>query len=74
MRHRLALVAQTLWAVPGFPATQHRTGPWNITAGTVADLNAPDAVLVDDLYWKKLGIIHVGEVFELNSRIALPSI
>jgi putative ABC transport system permease protein len=25
-------------------------GPWNITAGTVADLNAPDAVLMDDLY------------------------
>lgn len=55
MRHRLALVAQT------------------ITAGTVAYLNAPDAVLVDDLYCKKLGITHVGEVFELNSRIALPS-
>jgi putative ABC transport system permease protein len=41
-------------------------GPWNITAGAVADLNAPDAVLVDDLYWKKLGITHVGEVFEIN--------
>jgi putative ABC transport system permease protein len=41
-------------------------GPWNITAGTVADLNTPDAVLVDDLYWKKLGITHVGEVFEIN--------
>ncbi len=26
------------------------------------------------VYWKKLGITHVGEVFELNSRIALPSI
>ena len=24
-------------------------GPWNITADTVADLNAPDAVLVDNL-------------------------
>jgi hypothetical protein len=69
MRHRLALVAQTLWAVPGWMG-----GPWNITAGTVAYLNAPDAVLVDDLYLKKLGITHVGEVFELNSRIALPSI
>src|SRR5215469_14701248 len=41
-------------------------GPWNITAGSVADLNTPDAVLVDDLYWKKLGITHVGEVFEIN--------
>lgn len=41
-------------------------GPWNVTSGSVADLNAPDAVLVDDLYWKKLGITHVGEVFEIN--------
>lgn len=41
-------------------------GPWNITVGSVADLNAPDAVLVDDLYWKKLGVTHVGEVFEIN--------
>jgi putative ABC transport system permease protein len=41
-------------------------GPWNITSGSVADLNAPDAVLVDDLYWKKLGVTRVGEVFEIN--------
>jgi putative ABC transport system permease protein len=41
-------------------------GPWNITAASVPDLNAPDAVLVDDLYWKKLGVTHVGEVFEIN--------
>lgn len=41
-------------------------GPWNITSGSVADLNRPDAVLVDHLYWKKLGITHVGEVFEIN--------
>ena len=55
--------------VVGFNAGQSGQvmgGPWNITAGTVADLNAPDAVLVDDLYWKKLGITHVGEVFEIN--------
>ena len=41
-------------------------GPWNITLGSVPDLNAPDAVLVDDLYWKKLGITRIGEVFEIN--------
>lgn len=41
-------------------------GPWNMTAGSIADLNAPNAILVDDLYWKKLGITHVGEVFEIN--------
>lgn len=51
------------------PSVQSPTlmgGPWNITSGSIADLNAPDAVLVDDLYWKKLGVTHVGEVFEIN--------
>jgi hypothetical protein len=57
----------------GGESVQVMAGPSNITAGTVADLNAPDAVLVDDLYWKKLGNTNVGEVFELNCRIALPS-
>jgi putative ABC transport system permease protein len=41
-------------------------GPWNVTVGSAADLNAPDAILVDDLYWKKLGVTRVGEVFEIN--------
>jgi putative ABC transport system permease protein len=54
----------------GGESGQGMGGPWNITAGAVADLNAPDAVLVDDLYWQKLGITHVGEVFELNGHRA----
>ena len=50
------------------PADPQRAmgGPWNLASGSVADLNAPDAVLVDDLYWKKLGVTRVGEVFEIN--------
>jgi putative ABC transport system permease protein len=47
-------------------STKVMGGPWNTAAGSVPDLNAPDAVLVDDLYWNKLGITHVGEVFEIN--------
>jgi putative ABC transport system permease protein len=47
-------------------SSQAMGGPWNIIAGSVADLNQPDAILVDDLYWKKLGVTHVGEVFEIN--------
>jgi hypothetical protein len=32
----------------------------NITAGTVADWNAPEAVLVDDLYWKRPALRYRG--------------
>jgi putative ABC transport system permease protein len=52
--------------VVGFNTDQTMGGPWNIVSGSVADLKAPDAILVDDLYWKKLGITHVGQVFEIN--------
>ncbi len=40
--------------------------PWNLVAGSVQDLKRPDAVIVDELYKEKLGVRHVGEVFEMN--------
>lgn len=52
--------------VVGFNADQAMGGPWNVISGSVAGLKTPDAILVDDLYWKKLGITHLGEVFEMN--------
>jgi putative ABC transport system permease protein len=52
--------------VVGFNLDQEMGGPWNIVTGSVADLKRPDAILVDDLYWKKLGITQVGQVFEIN--------
>jgi putative ABC transport system permease protein len=52
--------------VVGFNTDQAMGGPWNVTSGSVADLKTPDSILVDDLYWKKLGIGHLGEVFEIN--------
>jgi putative ABC transport system permease protein len=52
--------------VVGFNIDQSMGGPWNIVSGSVADLKAPDAILVDDLYWKKLGITRLGQVFEIN--------
>jgi len=45
-------------------------GPWNVVAGDVRDLQTPDAVMVDELYKKKLGVTHIGEVFEINGRRA----
>jgi len=45
-------------------------GPWNLVEGNVEDLKTPDAVILDELYKKKLGVTKVGEVFELNGRRA----
>src|ERR1700733_13770275 len=45
-------------------------GPGNVVAGNLADLKTPDAVMVDELYKKKLGVTKVGEVFEINGRRA----
>jgi putative ABC transport system permease protein len=45
-------------------------GPWNVVEGNVEDLKTPDAVMIDELYKKKLGVTRVGEVFEINGRRA----
>lgn len=45
-------------------------GPWNLVAGSVADLKKPDAVIIDQLYKDKLGVTRAGEVFEINGRRA----
>lgn len=55
----------------GFDLDGEMGGPWNITQGSVKDLEQPDAVIVDELYAEaKLGVTHIGQVFELNSRRA----
>jgi len=45
-------------------------GPWNIVEGSLEDLKTPDAVMVDEIYKKKLGVTRVGEIFEINGRRA----
>jgi putative ABC transport system permease protein len=45
-------------------------GPWNVVEGNVQDLKTPDAVIIDELYKKKLGVTHIGEIFEINGRRA----
>ena len=40
--------------------------PWNLVDGRVEDLKSPDAVILDELYKQKLGVSHVGEVFEIG--------
>ncbi len=42
--------------------------PWNLVAGSVADLERPDAVIVDELYRDKLGVTHLGQTLEMRGR------
>lgn len=40
--------------------------PWNLVEGRIEDLKSPDAVILDELYKQKLGVMRVGEVFEIG--------
>ncbi len=42
--------------------------PWNLVAGSLADLARPDAVIVDELYRDKLGVTHLGQVLEIRGH------
>jgi putative ABC transport system permease protein len=44
--------------------------PWNVVAGTLADLRKPDAVFVDEIYRDKLGVDRIGQVVEIRGRRA----
>lgn len=44
--------------------------PWNLVQGNVEDLKRPDAVIMDEIYKQKLGVDHVGELFEIRGHRA----
>jgi putative ABC transport system permease protein len=44
--------------------------PWNIVAGSVADLRHPDAVFVDEIYKQKLGVDRIGQTVEIRGHRA----
>lgn len=54
----------------GFNLDNGLGGPWNITAGSIEALRAPDAVMVDELYLGKLGVRGLGQVVEIRGRRA----
>jgi len=56
--------------VVGFNPYTGVGGPWNVVEGDVEDIKTPDAVMVDRLYAKKLGVTRVGEIFEIDGRRA----
>jgi putative ABC transport system permease protein len=41
--------------------------PWNITDGSIAELDAPFAVAVDDTYFTDLGVKKKGDLAEMNN-------
>lgn len=43
-------------------------GPWQMVQGSIADLERPDAVIVDQLYREKLGVTHLGQTMELRGH------
>jgi putative ABC transport system permease protein len=55
----------------GFDLRANLAGAWNIVEGELRDLEKPDAVMIDRLYAeKKLGVTHIGQIIEINSRRA----
>jgi putative ABC transport system permease protein len=56
--------------VVGFNPYTGLGGPWNVVQGDVYDLKTPDAVMLDELYAKKLGVNRIGETFEIDGRRA----
>lgn len=56
--------------VVGFNVERGAGGPYNLIEGRIEDLNQPDAVIIDQLYRKKLGVAHIGQVFEIRGHRA----
>ncbi len=56
--------------IVGFNPYSGIGGPWNVVEGNLEDLKTPDAVMVDEIYQKKLGVTKIGEIFEINGRRA----
>src|SRR5207302_4934693 len=40
-------------------------GPWNVVAGSIADLRMPDAIMLDRIYAEKLGVDSIGQTAEI---------
>ena len=56
--------------IVGFDPKHGAGGPWNLTAGSVRDLEQPDSVIIDTLYRKKLGVERLGQAVEIKGHRA----
>jgi len=57
-------------ALVGVDLASRRAGPWNLVEGRIEDLQQQDAVIVDRLYARKLGVRGIGDTIEINARRA----
>jgi putative ABC transport system permease protein len=52
--------------IVGINSDSQMSRPWNLVEGSVQDLKRPDAIIMDEIYKQKLGVSHVGELFEIR--------
>ena len=57
--------------VVGFDSNSSMARPWNIVEGSLADLEKPNAVMIDRLYAERLGVKTVGDRVEIADRLAV---
>jgi putative ABC transport system permease protein len=50
----------------GFAPDSELGAPWKLVQGSAKDLDQPDTVIIDELYQRKLGVTHIGQVVELR--------
>jgi putative ABC transport system permease protein len=56
--------------VVGFDLQTGLGAPWNIVEGRIDDLRKPDAIFVDEVYRDRLGVDRIGQVVEVQGRLA----
>jgi putative ABC transport system permease protein len=56
--------------IVGFDPDTGFGGPWNVVEGRAEYVKQADAVIIDRLYQKKLGVTHLGQVCEIRGRRA----
>lgn len=54
----------------GFNPDSELGAPWKLTQGSARDLKQPDTVIIDELYQKKLGVTHLGQIAEIRGHRA----
>jgi putative ABC transport system permease protein len=57
-------------SVVGFNLAGGLARPWNLVDGSIEDLSQDDAVIIDQLYARKLGVTALGQTIEINNRRA----
>lgn len=54
--------------VIGFDPSADMGKPWNIVEGSIDAVKAPDSVIVDEFYKRRLGVAKVGDVAEIEGH------